>query len=47
MMASAHILQADAYSGFNQLYQDGSIQEAPCLAHIRRKFYDLTIRYVR
>ena len=35
------ILQADAYAGFNQLYEDGSIQEAPCLAHIRRKFYDL------
>ncbi len=26
---------------FHQLYADGSIQEAPCLAHIRRKFYDL------
>ena len=25
------ILQADAYSGFNKLYEDGSIQEAPCL----------------
>ncbi len=35
------ILQADAYSGFNQLYEDGSIREAPCLAHIRRKFFDL------
>lgn len=35
------ILQADAYSGFNKLYEDGSIQEAPCMAHIRRKFYDL------
>ena len=35
------ILQADAYSGFARLYQDGSIQEAPCMAHIRRKFYDL------
>ncbi len=35
------ILQADAYAGFNQLYEDGTIQEAPCLAHIRRKFYDL------
>ncbi len=35
------ILQADAYSGFGRLYQAGSIQEAPCLAHIRRKFYDL------
>lgn len=35
------ILQADAYAGFNKLYQDGAIQEAPCMAHIRRKFYDL------
>jgi len=35
------ILQADAYAGFNQLYEAGSIQEAPCLAHMRRKFYDL------
>ncbi len=35
------ILQADAYSGFNKLYEDGSIQQAPCMAHIRRKFYDL------
>jgi transposase-like protein len=32
------IQQADAYAGFNQLYADGSIQQAPCLAHIRRKF---------
>jgi transposase len=35
------ILQADAYSGFGRLYQAGSIQEAPCMAHIRRRFYDL------
>lgn len=35
------ILQADAYAGFNKLYEDGFIQEAPCLAHIRRKFYEL------
>src|ERR1700688_845571 len=35
------ILQADAYAGFNKLYEDGSIQEAPCMAHIRRKFFDL------
>ena len=34
------ILQADAYAGFNKLYEDGSIQQAPCMAHIRRKFYD-------
>jgi hypothetical protein len=35
------ILQADAHAGFNKLYEDGSILEAPCMAHIRRKFYDL------
>jgi transposase len=35
------ILQADAYAGFNLLYANGTIQQAPCLAHIRRKFYDL------
>jgi transposase len=34
-------LQADAYAGFNQLYQDGRIQQAPCWAHVRRHFYDL------
>src|SRR5262249_47120126 len=28
-------LQADAYAGFNQLYQDGRIQQAPCWAHVR------------
>jgi hypothetical protein len=41
-LANFHgILQADAYAGFNQIYKDGSIQQAPCMAHIRRKFYDL------
>jgi hypothetical protein len=35
------ILQADAYSGFNMPYEGGAIQEAPCMAHIRRKFFDL------
>jgi len=35
------VLQADAYAGFNKLYEDDSIQQAPCMAHIRRKFYDL------
>ena len=34
-------LQADAYAGFNQLYQDDRIQEVACWAHVRRKFYDL------
>jgi len=35
------ILQADAFAGFDKLYEGGAIQQAPCLAHIRRKFYDL------
>jgi len=35
------ILQADAYAGFNQLYENGRIQEAACWAHVRRKFYEL------
>ena len=34
-------LQADAYAGFNELYEGGRIQEAACWAHVRRKFYDL------
>jgi len=34
-------LQADAYAGFNHLYQDNHIQEACCWAHVRRKMYDL------
>ncbi|MBV9183189.1 MAG: IS66 family transposase [Acidobacteria bacterium] len=34
-------LQADAYAGFQQLYEDGRIQEACCWAHVRRKWYDL------
>jgi len=36
-------LQADAFAGFNALYEDANrgISEAACMAHIRRKFYDL------
>jgi hypothetical protein len=34
-------LQADGYAGFNRLYNNGSIVEAACWAHVRRKFYDL------
>ena len=34
-------LQADAYAGFNQLYEDGRIEPAACWAHVRRHFYDL------
>jgi transposase len=34
-------LQADAYAGFNKLYESGRIQEVACWAHVRRKFYEL------
>jgi len=36
-------LQADAFAGYNALYEDAhrGICEAACMAHIRRKFYDL------
>ena len=34
-------MQADAYGGFDALYADGSIQEAACWAHVRRKFFDV------
>jgi len=37
----AGILQADAYSGFNHLYEGGRIHEAACWAHARRGFYDI------
>ena len=35
------VLQADAYAGYNALYENGAIYEAACWAHARRKFYDL------
>jgi transposase len=43
---SKGILQADAYSGFRELYQcgtDGTVQfrEAACWAHLRRDFHDV------
>lgn len=43
---SSGILQADAYTGFNKLYEkraDGSRQfrEAACRAHLRRDFHDV------
>ena len=41
----AGLMQADAYSGFNRLYdprrKGGPIIEAACWAHARRKFFDL------
>ncbi len=37
------ILQADAYAGFNLVYESGRVQEAACWAHTRRKFHDLHV----
>ena len=41
----AGLMQADAYAGFNRLYdarrRPGPIIEAACWAHARRKFFDL------
>lgn len=38
-------LQADAYAGFDPLYESGRIREAACWAHVRRKFYDLHVAH--
>ena len=38
------VLQADAYAGFNDLFADGAIREAACMAHARRKFHDIHVR---
>jgi transposase len=37
--------QADAFPGFNRLYEKGGIVEAACWAHVRRKFYDLFVAH--
>lgn len=34
---------ADAYLGYDELYQNGDITEAACWAHTRRKFYEVTV----
>ena len=45
LRAYAGVMQADAYGGFNRLYEErrnpAPIIEAACWAHARRKFYDL------
>jgi transposase len=35
------LLQADGFSGFQELYCHGRIQEIACMAHARRKIHDL------
>jgi hypothetical protein len=38
-------LQADAYAGFQHLYEGGRIVEAACWAHARRKFHEIHIAH--
>lgn len=38
------VLQADAYAGYNEIYADGQVHEAACMAHARRKIHDLHSR---
>ena len=33
-------LHADGYAGFNAIFETGSVSEAACWAHVRRKFFD-------
>lgn len=35
------ILQADAFAGYNLLFNDGSVIEAACWAHARRKYFEV------
>ncbi len=38
-------LQADAFAGFQHLYEAGAIQEVACWAHARRKFHEIHIAH--
>lgn len=38
------ILQADAYAGYNALYEGGRIIEAGCWSHARRKVWDIHVK---
>ncbi|EGC1290758.1 IS66 family transposase [Salmonella enterica] len=38
------VLQADAYSAYDVLYETGRVKEAACLAHARRKIHDEHVR---
>jgi transposase len=37
--------QADAFAGFQQLYEGGTINEVACWAHARRKFHEIHIAH--
>jgi transposase/BMFP domain-containing protein YqiC len=38
------VLQADAFPGYDKIFADGSVREAACMAHARRKIHDLHVR---
>src|SRR5450830_894094 len=38
------VLKADAFAGYNEVYADGRVREAACMAHARRKIHDLHVR---
>ena len=38
------VLQADAFAGYDKIFTDGSVTEAACMAHARRKIHDLHAR---
>jgi len=35
------VIHADGYAGFNELFAGGTVIEAGCWAHVRRKFFDV------
>lgn len=37
----AGFLHADGYAGYEKLYGSGKITEVACMAHVRRKFFDI------
>jgi transposase len=41
------ILQADAFAGYNALYEGGRILEAGCWSHARRKVWDIHVKQHR
>jgi transposase len=43
LQSYASYLQADAYAGYQGLYESGNITEVACWAHTRRKFYEAAI----
>lgn len=38
------VLQADAFAGYNAVYESGRVIEAACWAHARRKFHDIHVK---